>query len=146
LAGFVDEGGLVCVYEKGKPGGFRAAPHNTGLEKDFYTVETHEKPRDSAIVEKLMGTVDDLAAPILRKLLCQEPIAPQERADFAYFIAFMYLRVPAFREISQQVAMQLREHGLWDAVHEGKGYVPGNSSASGGPGEHSTTTRLSQAA
>jgi hypothetical protein len=91
------------VYEKGKPGGFRAAPHNTGLEKDFYTVETQEKPRDSALVEKLMGTVDDLAAPVLRKLVGQESITPQERADFAYFIAFMYLRVPAFREISQQM-------------------------------------------
>jgi uncharacterized protein DUF4238 len=103
LGGFTDEDGLVCVYEKGRPGGFRAAPHNTGLEKDFYTVETQEKPRDSALVEKLMATIDDLAAPILRKLVNQEPITAQDRSDFSYFMAFMYLRVPAFRELSQQI-------------------------------------------
>jgi Protein of unknown function (DUF4238) len=66
-------------------------------------VETDEKPRDSALVENLMTRVDNRAAPVLAKLVRKEQITPQERLDFAYFVAFMYLRVPAFRDFSQQM-------------------------------------------
>lgn len=108
LAGFVDEEGLVCAYEKGKPGGFRGSPKNVGLETNFYTVATHDNPKNTAIVEGLMTIVDDKAAPILAKLVHHETISVQEKLDFSFFMAFMYLRVPAFREFSQQT-----REGIW---------------------------------
>lgn len=112
LNGFAREDGRVCVYEKGRPGPRWVGTRDAGVSRDFYTVDTMERERNHQIIEDLMAKVDGLGSNGLRKLLQQEPLGAQERADFAYFLAMAYLRVPAFRDFNQHMMEGFYKHSF----------------------------------
>jgi Protein of unknown function (DUF4238) len=105
LEGFIspDDPGALHMYEKGRPSARRLTPRVVASQEHFYTAELLGGVRDSNIVENVLKTLEDQAAPILRKTLQGEQLTAEERHLFAYFVATMYLRVPHFRSVNQQI-------------------------------------------
>ena len=73
----------------------RRAPHNFAWETDLYTVEDSSGNRDDSI-EKLLSVHEGRFAAAMCVDLRTAPLSKQQRADVAYFIALLMVRVPIF--------------------------------------------------
>jgi hypothetical protein len=104
--GFLDSAGAIYVYEKGKPGPRPSSPKNVGVETHFYTADTIDGARDSDLIEDFMAAADDPASTVLQRIVTRLPLSTQDKTDFAYFMALMHLRVPAFRVLNQELREQ----------------------------------------
>jgi hypothetical protein len=78
-------------------------PRAVAFQNDFYTAELLDGVRDSNMLEDALANVENQIAPTLRKLVLHDHLTDGERDLFAYFMATMYLRVPHFRSINQQL-------------------------------------------
>jgi hypothetical protein len=76
----------------------RRAPKNVAVRTDYYKI-----PGVAADVaqmaEETLSQIESVAAPILRRLASGDlELVDQDRADFLFFLAFMSVRVPVFRD------------------------------------------------
>jgi hypothetical protein len=80
-----------------------AIPEETAKERHFYSVEREDGSFDTTIEDHL-ADVESKAAPVYAKLASGSiPDYSQERADFATFIALLYVRTPAMRRDAAEV-------------------------------------------
>jgi hypothetical protein len=105
LKGFTDKDKNLWVYEKHKPLR-QSKPKDEANRPDYYSL-TESEQDDKDAVEHALSRIESLAAPIVRKLVTpQYVLTPENAADLLLFIAFMFARVPAWRENLDKVAAQ----------------------------------------
>jgi Protein of unknown function (DUF4238) len=94
--------GQVWTYDK-TTGDMRSAiPEQTAVETNFYSVERDDGSMDTTI-EDYLADVEGKAAPVYDGLLQGTTPTGQPRADFAQFLALMYVRTPAMRRMAGNV-------------------------------------------
>src|ERR1700733_14866625 len=106
LAGFTDTGqndGRLWVTDLKKRRQWPSNPQNTGHRRHFYRVTGTQL--DPIAFEKTFSKIEDAVAPILRKLY-EKPRTPMgnELESLLFFMAFQYVRVPAFRPVVLKMA------------------------------------------
>jgi hypothetical protein len=79
------------------------------VEKDYYTVASVDAEEDRRVIERgVYGEAEKIAAPAHRHLVEGVfPLDPQERMDFAGFMALQKTRGPGFREFSDYATNQM---------------------------------------
>ncbi len=81
---------------------------NVGKRTDYYAFPDGGQANQK--VEDLLSQIESHAAPIVARLRQgQEGLASQERADLAYFMAFLATRVPVFRDAIETFMAELAE-------------------------------------
>jgi hypothetical protein len=104
LKGFTDKDKNLWVYEKHKPLR-QSTPKNEAHRPDYYTLNENDADKD--VVERELSRIESLAAPIVRKLVTpQYVLTPENAGNLLLFAAFMFARVPAWRENLDKVAAQ----------------------------------------
>ncbi|MGJ0510333.1 MAG: DUF4238 domain-containing protein [Methylocystis sp.] len=88
--------GQVWTFNKNTGASWSAAPENTAQQTHFYSAENEDGSYNTDI-EIYLSEVESAAAPIYERLLTGQVPTGQDRADFAQFLALMYLRTPAMR-------------------------------------------------
>jgi hypothetical protein len=103
LKGFADKAKNLWVYEKHRPLR-QSKPKNEAHRPDYYALDEGE---DRDAVEHALSRIESFAAPIVRKLVTpQYVLTPENAADLLLFVAFMFARVPAWRENLDKIAAQ----------------------------------------
>ncbi len=82
------EPGMIWMYDKRKGGRVRAAIDKVAQIADFYTDEDEDR---------LAREVESPTYPVIEKLQASQAIDAEERAQLAWFIGTMRMRVPAGR-------------------------------------------------
>src|SRR5439155_23709899 len=90
--------GKLWVYAKDGESFRAATPRDVGLEKDYHTVVLQDGTVDRNTIENTVGSLENLAAPVVQKILRAAAISFEDHQIFALFIAQMLLRVPARRD------------------------------------------------
>lgn len=111
LQGFVDPDeeargrNVLWVYEGGKEPRLRS-PRACAFENYFYRcAEAEEKGIE---IERVLQELENHTAPVLRRLRSGNvELSPQERSEFAGFIALMMTRVPFFHDTVDKLAAQM---------------------------------------
>lgn len=109
----------VWAYDKHSGAVRHATAKETGFEKHLYSVTNDDGSRITAVEDWIAG-VEDKAAPILAKIVRNDRITDQERADFASFLALMYVRTNSFRrQWAEAHGQMLQTHMYALAKHDG---------------------------
>jgi hypothetical protein len=105
LKGFTDKVGALWVYEKFKP--LRMSkPKHEAHRPDYYT-HAEEGERDET-AEDMLKKVESQVAPIILKLANpQYMLTPKTAGDIVLFVAFMFTRVPSWREHLDRITIQI---------------------------------------
>jgi hypothetical protein len=91
----------------------------TAFEKYLYSVTLEDGTRLNDL-EDFLANVEGLGAPVLDKLIAGARLSDQERANFASFMATMYVRTDAFRHQYATLAMNLAQLQIYaTASHDG---------------------------
>jgi hypothetical protein len=98
-----DPKGQVWTYDATTGDVRSAVPDETAVEGHFYSAQRIDGTMDTRLEEHL-AKMESAAAPVYEALLrCEMPKASQTRADFATFLALMYVRTPAMRRMAAEV-------------------------------------------
>jgi len=96
LKGFTDKQRALWVYERFKPIR-QSAPKQEAHRPDYYT-HSEDGQRDETAEDVLKG-IESRVAPIILKLANPQYILSRKSAsDLVVFVAFMFARVPSWRE------------------------------------------------
>lgn len=116
LKGFTDKQGTLWVCEKFKP--IRASkPKEEAHRPDYYTHS--ERGHRDETAEDALETIESKAAPIVRKLANpQYVLMPENAAHVIMFVAFMFARVPSWRENLDDLAARLAMKRLQEAASD----------------------------
>jgi hypothetical protein len=120
LNGFVDPNNkpYIWVYEKGNPNVIKASARDIGVQKHFYSFPTPEGEVDSESFEELFEKIENGVAPIFQKIRAQENLNDEERSWFATFLAFIFTRVPNYRENVERLSAEvMKESLMMSAAH-----------------------------
>jgi hypothetical protein len=116
LKGFTDTNGKLWVCEKFKP--IRdSKPKLEAHRPDYYTHA--EKGERDETAENVLKQAESRAAPIIRKLANpQYVLTPETASHVMTFVAFMFTRVPSWREHLDNIAAQVAMNGLRRAASD----------------------------
>lgn len=105
LKGFTDKQRNLWVCEKFKP--IRASkPKHEAHRPDYYT-HAEEGQRDET-AENILKEVESRVAPIVRKLANPQDVpTPENASHLIMFVAFMFARVPSWREHLDKMAAEI---------------------------------------
>lgn len=105
LKGFTDKQGSLWVCERFK--GIRESkPKKEAHRPDYYTVSEQGQRNETA--EDILKEVESRAAPIVCKLANpQYTLTPENASHVIMFVAFLFARVPSWRENLNNMAVQL---------------------------------------
>jgi hypothetical protein len=102
LKGFTDKEGILWVCEKFKP--IRPSKPKCEANRPDYYTHSEKGGRDETAEDVLKG-VESRAATILRKIgNPQYVLTPENVSQLIVFVAFMFARVPSWREALDKVA------------------------------------------
>lgn len=105
LKGFTDKVGALWVCEKFKPIR-KSTPKKEAHRPDYYT-HSEAGQRDETAEDVLKGT-ECRAAPIIKKLANpQYLLTPSNACNLIVFVAFMFARVPSWREYLDTIIEKL---------------------------------------
>jgi hypothetical protein len=110
LKGFTDKQGTLWVCERFKA--IRASkPKKEAHRADYYTVSDEDRRNETA--EDILKQIESKAAPIICKLANpQYTLTPENASRVIMFVAFMFARVPSWRENLNNMAVQT----AWDMI------------------------------
>jgi len=109
----------------------RRAPKNVGKRTDYYAFPEEGQPNQR--VEEILSQIESHAAPILARLReGQEGLDGQERADLAYFMAFLATRVPIFRDALEAFMAELVQMVMTMSASHPEYFVRGYREANAG--------------
>lgn len=95
--------GQVWTYDKREGHVRPAKPANTAVQAHFYSFERDDGTMDTTM-EDCVSKIESDAAPVYEALLQgKTPDDPQARADFALFLALMYVRTPTMRRMAAEM-------------------------------------------
>lgn len=92
LDGFAKEG-LVSIFDREKNEIRRQQPKDTTVIGHFYTMED-ELGRKRYEIEAMLSEYEGKASSVIKKLAAKQEIDPEERTDFAIFLALGAMRTP----------------------------------------------------
>jgi hypothetical protein len=106
---FVNESGLLWVYDRKQKTYKELHPRVICFERDFYAVKPEDKPRDMGIETKVLSLVDALGFRRIRDFQVGRPNRDAEQ-EVAFFMAFQWTRVPTFsRDVRTTYAKGIEE-------------------------------------
>jgi len=106
---FVNENGLLRVYDRKQKTYKEIHPLVICFKRDFYAVEPEGKPRDMRMETKLLAVVDALGFQGIRDFQVGKPNKDAEQKT-AFFMAFQWTRVPPFsRDVRTTYAKGIEE-------------------------------------
>ncbi len=117
---FTDKNGDVWTYDNLQNTIRSSIPKETANETNLYS-GLNEKGEYDDSIEKLLEGIEDKAAAIYPKLLRNENIVGQERADFAVFIATLYTRSPTMMNSYAEATGYLAQH-VYNVAMSDKSY------------------------
>src|SRR2546423_814977 len=105
LKGFADKQGALWVYEKFKPLR-KSKPKHEAHHPDYYT-HAEDGERDET-AEDVLKKVESQVAPVILKLANpQYVLTPKTAGDLVLFVAFMFARVPSWREHLDKITAEI---------------------------------------
>ena len=116
LKGFTDRQKRLWVCERFKP--IRASkPKDEAHRPDYYT-HAEQGQRDET-VEDILKDLESRAAPIICKLANpQYVLTPENASRVIMFVAFMFARVPSWRENLDNLAAQLAKSKILEVAND----------------------------
>jgi len=116
LKGFTDRQKRLWVCEKFKP--IRdSKPKDEAHRPDYYTLT--EQGHRNEIAEDILKRVESKAAPIICKLANpQYLLTPENATNVIMFVAFMFARVPSWRENLDSIAVQFAKGKMLEAARD----------------------------
>jgi hypothetical protein len=116
LKGFTDRQKRLWVCERFKP--IRdSKPKNEAHRPDYYTVA--EQGRRNEMVEDILKQVESKAAPIISKLANpQYVLTPENAGHVMVFVAFMFARVPSWRDNLGNLAVRQAQETMLEAAND----------------------------
>jgi Protein of unknown function (DUF4238) len=110
LKGFTDPKGKLWVCEKFKP--IRESrPKDEAHRPDYYTHADQGRRDETA--ENVLEGAESRAAPIVLKLANQQyALTPERAGHLIIFVAFMFARVPSWREHLDNIAAQVARQNV----------------------------------
>lgn len=87
-----------------------ASPRDIGVEKDYHTVTRGDGVKDRHTIEDVVSSLENLAAPVIHKILGGNGLTFDDYQVFVVFVAQMLLRVPARRDSAGQMASEILKH------------------------------------
>jgi uncharacterized protein DUF4238 len=114
LKGFTDRQKILWVCERFKP--IRnSKPKDEAHRPDYYAVAEQGRRNDTA--EDILAQVESKAAPIISKLANpQYTLTPENASHVIMFVAFLFARLPSWREHLNNLAVQIGWKMLLRAV------------------------------
>jgi|SRR3990170_9077557 len=101
--------GHLYVYDRENKAIRKQTPRSTAGEKNYYIVTTKSGGKSDA-VEKMFSEIEKHAAKIIKKINSGDhKLSAQEKADFAMFLAALYLRVPHSIDKSHDTSKQMTQ-------------------------------------
>ncbi len=91
--------GKLWVYTKAAESFRAASPRDLAVEKDYHTVVRRDGVVDRNTMEDTVASLENIAAPVIRKILQGAAISFDDYQIFALFISQLFLRVPARRDV-----------------------------------------------
>jgi hypothetical protein len=114
LKGFTDRQKRLWVCERFKPIR-KSKPKDEANRPDYYTVS--EQGRRDETAEDILKQVESRAAPIICKLANpQYKLTPENASHVIMFVAFLFARLPSWRELLNNLAVQAAWKMLLRAV------------------------------
>jgi hypothetical protein len=118
LAGFTETGqktARLWVTDLKRRKQWPSNPKNTGHRRDFY--RTSSTQLDPLAFEKIFSSMEGVVAPVLNRLYGkpQVPLA-DELDNLLFFIAFQYVRVPAYRPVVLKMADSIHRRSIAKAL------------------------------
>lgn len=110
LSKFSDQNGCVWIYNAGsKPRS--SVPERIGVENNFYSFPKEDGTLDNR-VDELITHVEGRGHPIYDKLLTSgAALSPQDKLDFGYYVALMYVRTTAVRrQVGETLGKLVQTH------------------------------------
>jgi hypothetical protein len=106
---FVNENGLLWVYDRRRETCKELHPLVICFERDLYTVKPENKPFNMDVETKILSLVDISGARGIQDFQAGKPNANAEQ-EVAFFMAFQWTRVPTFsRDIRLTYAKSIEE-------------------------------------
>jgi hypothetical protein len=98
------------VYAKAGNIVHSATPRNLGIEKDYHTVTLADGTKDRHTIEETVAALENVAAPVVQKILRRASLTSEDNEIFAVFAAQMFLRVPARRDNAGRMMSEMLKH------------------------------------
>lgn len=98
LNGFANDKGLLWIYDWKMDQYREQSPHNTCKENNFNTLYDEDGNR-VLDAETFYSIIEGLGKSVIDDLRANKSLDGQQISDLAYFVACMYSRIPAFREM-----------------------------------------------
>lgn len=106
---FVNENGLLWVYDRRRETYKELHPLVICFERDLYTVKPENKPPNMEVETKILHLVDSLGSWGIRDFRAGKPNTEAEQ-QIAFFMAFQWTRIPTFsRDIRLTYAKTIEE-------------------------------------
>ena len=101
LDNFTDDDGRLHIIARDTGKRWASKPENTGLERDFYTLEDVPAGEDPQAIEKAFADFEGKAATVLEEIVENRAIPqdPEKSGILMKFIALAATRVPTMREL-----------------------------------------------
>jgi hypothetical protein len=115
LYGFTNDRGLLWVYDWELDEIREQSPHNTCKQNNFNTI-LNEDGSKNLEVEGAFASIEGAALPVIKSLIQGKQMEGQQLSDLALFVAGMYSRIPAFREMYTEGADRALKESLKMAV------------------------------
>lgn len=94
--------GKLWVYDRHEDIYRRQTPENTAVIGHYYSFRTPTGEKNTEL-EAILSQMESVATNVIAKADARSDISAQEKADLAYFIAWLFARVPEFQETHDQV-------------------------------------------
>jgi len=112
LRNFVDQHpkGKLWVYTKDAESFRAASPRDLAVEKDYHTVVRRDGVVDRNTMEDTVASLENIAAPVIQKILRGAALSFDDYQIFALFISQLFLRVPARRNaVARMMSEMLKQ-------------------------------------
>jgi len=98
---------MVWLYTKTGEKCKAVSPRDVGIEKDYHTVTLRDGAKDRQTIEETVARLENIAAPVVKKILAGEELTSVDHQIFAVFVAQMFLRVPLRRDAVGRMTSEL---------------------------------------
>ncbi len=95
--------GKLWVYDRHEDTYRPQTPQNTAVIGHYYSITTPTGEKDTEL-EGVLAQMEGVAEKVIAKADARADITPQEKADLAYFVAWLYARVPEFQATFEQAS------------------------------------------